>query len=59
MKNYFIGTHDLETFPDILLAIEHEDEVYEIPFGPRTYSEISRDEFLKNERDLERRNIKQ
>ena len=60
MKNYFVGTHDLGTFPDILLVIEHESETYEIPFGPRTYSEISRDEFLKlADGSFEIRNVKQ
>jgi hypothetical protein len=46
MEHYFIGKHDLGTFPDILLVIEHENEDYEIPFGPRTYFGIDRQTFL-------------
>jgi len=47
MENYFVGKHDLGTFPDILLVIEHTSRSYEIPFTPRTYHEIDRQEFLR------------
>lgn len=60
MENYFVGKHYLGTFPDILLVIEHESKSYEIPFTPRIYSEISREEFLElSDGSLEIRRVKQ
>lgn len=59
-ENYFIGKHDLGTFPDILLVIENKNKSYEIPFTPRTYTEINRDEILKyTDGSLEIRRISQ
>lgn len=53
-----IGTHDLGTFPAILLAIKHNG-TYDIPNGPRTYTEVSHEEWYNNPMNLERRSIDQ
>gem|GEM_PF-6609106 len=59
-KSYLIGVHELGIFPDILLTIEHKKDYYELPFGPRIYSELTRNEFLKMaDGFMEIRNIKQ
>ena len=58
-KVYLKGSHDIPTFPDILLAIQFEGDSYEIPNGPRTYTVISKNEFLANGGELEIRNIDQ
>jgi hypothetical protein len=58
-EHYFIGKHDLGTFPDILFVIECEGDEYEIPFTPRTYHEISRAEFLELAGEMEIRRVKQ
>ncbi|MCL1796696.1 MAG: hypothetical protein FWG37_07400 [Clostridia bacterium] len=58
-KAYLRGIHDQHTFDDVMLCITYTGDDYEIPFGPRTYVEITEREWLTNPNDLERRNVAQ
>jgi hypothetical protein len=61
-EKYFRRVHIISSFPDVLVKVIHKGDVCEIPFHTfhtHGYHEISRQEFLQNNDNLEIRVIDQ